>query len=64
METIDYNGPTFPTYSKIPTEDFNAVILRLARANIGHTLTLPGVWEAISEEYNNDALDLLCPDPE
>lgn len=44
-------------YNKITDDDFAAAVLNLAKENIDETLRLPGIWEIISEHYNNEALD-------
>jgi len=46
------------TYQDITHDEFAASVLELARNKIDETLSLPGVWEIISEHYNNEALDL------
>jgi hypothetical protein len=51
----------YDNYDDIPDEEFSEVINQLAFENVQHTLSLPGIYEIISEEYNNEALDLLCP---
>ncbi len=49
-------------YDDIPADVFADMIETIAREDIQLTLTLPGIYEIISEAYNNDALDRLCPD--
>jgi hypothetical protein len=44
-------------YNKITDDDFAAAVFNLAKENIDETLMLPGIWEIISEHYNNEALD-------
>jgi hypothetical protein len=46
-------------YDAVTSEEFDAMIIEIAKDNIDHTLSLPGVYEAISEEYNNEALDRI-----
>ena len=53
---------TYKTYDDIPSDVFADKIKDLAAANIETTLMLPGIYEIIAEEYNNSALDILCPD--
>lgn len=43
----------------ISHEDFTGAVLKLAKENIDETLRIPGVWEAISEHYNNEAIDAV-----
>ena len=50
---------TYNSYADIPFDVFAETILKLAADNIQATLTLTGIWEIISEEYNNEALELL-----
>jgi len=45
-------------YRKIKDEEFDDAVRTLAAENIQETLSLPGIWEIISEHYNNEALDL------
>ena len=52
---------TFKSYDAIPSEVFSDKILELALKDPVISLTLPGIYEIISEEYNNAALDELCP---
>ena len=54
---------TYKTYDEIPNGVFADKILELAAKDIQHTLSLSGVWEVISEEFNNAALAELCPHP-
>lgn len=44
-------------YQNIDHDEFAEAVLEIARENIDATLRLPGIWEVISEEYNNEALD-------
>lgn len=58
--------PTQPyaTYDAIPTDVFDAKVQEIALAQAPTDLfTIPGVWEILSEHYNNAALDALCPFP-
>jgi hypothetical protein len=52
---------TYPTYAEIPNEVFQDEIWDLAAADIQATLSIPGIYEIIAEEYNNQALENLCP---
>lgn len=45
-------------YKNITNEEFVDAVLKLAKNNIDETLRIPGVYELISEHYNNEALDL------
>lgn len=49
-------------YQNISDDEFQEMILQIARENIDYTLSLPGVYEVISEEYNNEALDRIIED--
>ena len=42
---------------EITEDDFASAVLTIAKENLGETLHLPGIWEIISEHYNNEALD-------
>ena len=53
---------TYKTYDDIPNDVFQDTIEQLAFENMADTISLPGIYEIISEHYNNDALNLLCPD--
>ena len=55
---------TYETYDDIPQDVFAGTIKDLAARDISVTLSLPGVYEIIAEEFNNDALELLCPEVE
>lgn len=46
-------------YNRITSEEFDEMIHRIAKENIDNTLSLPGIYEVISEEYNNEALDRI-----
>jgi len=52
---------TYKTYDEIPSDVFSAKIIELAADDIQATLGLSGIYEIISEAYNNEALDELCP---
>jgi hypothetical protein len=52
----------YASYDDIPQDVFAETILDIAAEDINATLALPGIWEVISEAYNNDALDRLCPE--
>jgi hypothetical protein len=56
------NIQEYENYDDIPEEEFSEVIEQLAFENMADTISLPGIYEIISEHYNNEALDLLCPD--
>lgn len=47
------------TYNRITSQEFDEMVLRIAKENIDQTLSLPGIYEVISEEYNNEALDRI-----
>ena len=47
------------TYNRITSAEFDEMVLRIAQENIAQTLALPGIYEIISEEYNNEALDRI-----
>lgn len=40
-------------------DDFAREVLRIAKGSIDETLMLPGIWEIISEHYNNEAIENL-----
>jgi hypothetical protein len=45
-------------YSKMTQQEFDDILDTLAhQKGVGWLLTVPGVWEAVSEELNNDILD-------
>ena len=46
-------------YNQITDSEFQEMVFRIAKENINQTLSLPGVYEVISEEYNNEALDRI-----
>lgn len=46
------------TYNNITDDDFQEAVLVLAKNNVDETLRIAGVWELISDHYNNAALDL------
>jgi hypothetical protein len=46
-------------YNKITSDEFQEMVTRIAKENIDQTLSLPGIYEVISEEYNNEALDRI-----
>jgi hypothetical protein len=53
------------SYDWITDEAFtNAVEALLADESPGSLLSIPGVWEIVSEHFNNDAIDLIREDPE
>jgi hypothetical protein len=45
-------------YKNITDDEFMDAVLKSAKNNIDETLRIPGVYELISEHYNNEALDL------
>lgn len=48
-----------PDYNKVTFDEFNANVRRLAAQDgIDNLINIPGVWEIVSEHYNNDALEL------
>ena len=51
----------YKSYDDIPSDVFSDKINDIAARDINATLSLPGIYEIISEEFNNDALDELCP---
>jgi hypothetical protein len=53
-------GPkmTLKQYSQLTQERFDELVFELAREDgVDAVLTIPGVWEEVSEYYNNAALD-------
>jgi hypothetical protein len=51
--------------AEIDHETFVAAVTELAtRDGVGVVLSIPGVWEAVSEYYNNDAIDNILADAE
>lgn len=56
---------TYKSYDEIPQEDFDKEVIRQAEKHgVGFVLGIPGVWELVSEDLNNDVLGALCPNPE
>jgi len=52
-------------YDHITQDEFQQKVEDLAvKHGWAWILSLPGVWEIISEELNDDALDALVPDDE
>ena len=49
-------------YDNITEAEFNREILRLAQENIGETVSIDGVYELISEHYNDEALENIMKD--
>ena len=48
-----------PNYDKITTEEFDHALSSLLDDMMGaQIMAIPGVYEAVSEELNNNALDL------
>lgn len=46
-------------YSKITNEDFNRLLKELVNKEpASNLLLIPGVYEIVSEEYNNEVLNL------
>ena len=51
------------TAAEITTEEFDQAVRDLAESDgVGVVLSIPGVWEHVSEYYNNDAIDRCCDD--
>ena len=45
-------------YSNMTQEDFDTILIKLINESpASHLLNIPGVYEAIAEEYNNCVLD-------
>ena len=53
---------TYKTYDEIPSDVFQETIEQIAFEDFAATIGLPGIYEVISEAYNNEALERLCPD--
>ena len=49
-------------YDNITDAEFDREIIRLAQENIGETVSIDGVYEIISEHYNNEALENIMKD--
>ena len=46
-------------YSKMTDDDFQDILTGLMQDDgVGSLLQIPGVYEAVSEHYNNDVLDV------
>ena len=43
-------------YANMTDEDFDRILARLVIENAASLLTIPGVYEAVSEHFNNDVL--------
>ena len=55
------SGAVTMDYSKITNEEFDEAVRQIARRmGVDAILDIPGVWECVSEELNNAALD-ICP---
>ena len=51
-------------YSKVTHDEFAEAVRTVARSmGTDALLDIPGVWEVVSEELNNPALD-ICPSAE
>lgn len=44
-------------YDKMTQEEFDNILEDLMRKNVGSLLTIPGVYEAVSEHFNNEILE-------
>ena len=45
-------------YAKMTQDEFDETVRELAREDgVGSLLSIPGVWEHVSEFYNNAALE-------
>lgn len=45
-------------YSKMKSEDFDRILIILVNQNpAGNLLHIPGVYELVAEDYNNDVLE-------
>jgi len=52
-------------YETMTQEDFDNILTGILQAEIASNLLLiPGVYELVAEEYNNDVLDLWAKDQE
>ena len=52
-------------YSKITNDEFHEAVRKVAnRIGVNAILDIPGVYEHVSEELNNEALDLCTEDAE
>ncbi len=46
-------------YSKMTQEEFDDILVELLETDgIRHILTIDGIYEILSENYNNDVLDV------
>ena len=45
-------------YSKVTTEQFDEILERLVRDNSDTLLSIPGVYEVLSEHFNNEVLEI------
>ena len=55
----------YPNPASIPPSAFVEEIVRLARrAGVSVLLNIPGVYELVAEEFNNDAIHNLVDDGE
>ena len=53
---LDPNGE--PDYNKIPQERFDQLLTTIVGKQTGSALmTIPGLYEVVSEHFNNDVLD-------
>ena len=44
-------------YDKMTQEEFDEILFEIALENAGSLMTIPGVYEAVSEYYNDDVLE-------
>ena len=44
-------------YSKMTSEEFTDILSQIVAENASTLLDVPGVYEACSEEFNNEVLD-------
>jgi hypothetical protein len=49
-------GLEFPDYSKMKQEDFDRILATLVNRDSHTLLTIPGLYEVVSEHYNNEVL--------
>lgn len=45
-------------YAKMTDSDFDTILERLVEENAHNLLTVPGVYEAVKEHFNNDVLEI------
>lgn len=53
---------TYNDYNDIPSDVFQDTVEQLAFQSFAEVISLPGIYEILSEHFNNDVLELLCPE--